>query len=970
MANGSFGLSGVPTAPTTVGSAPNNALTPVSAVVNSTAGFQAGDLVYNFGGDIAPVPGNYVGSATFPVIDTAPVYTQNVSFGQEVAPIVNTGFAHRNSSNIAKLTSGNIVVCYVNINPISSQSDYPAFKIVDENGTVIVAETVIGTSSFVAADAGSISVCALTGGGFAIAWYESGATSTYVSYAIYSNTGSVVKAPATDTGAGATISTTWVQTYARPDGSWILAYTVSTGSALYYKVFSATGVQVYAWTTPGSNQAATNCFSIVVRSDNSFVLFFLTAASAIQYQVRSATNTITTALTTISSSAVGTSVNWGGAALLAGDICVVTWADGGVNVRYATISAAGVASAGANYSSVSGVSGSGVYYAKPFTLANGNYMLVFLNYGSVQNSPYATTLSYAVFNTSHTQVTASSQLLSSVALNTGYLPGFAQTTNYIHMCYSPYPIGVSFTGNSPSNATQINWLKFNPTTYQPFTTYSAPNNVGSSSALPVSGYARAGSTPTKASFFASSTGSATVTVPQTTTTATFILGQTTLDTSTSVNGVDTATLSDGSALVLYNDNGTIKLTRISSVGVVLSTTSLATNAFSGSINPGGVKIAVLSGGNIVCSYFGQPSGVNTLTTIILSSTYSVVTTFIINTNVNWPGTNNAGFDIAALTNNRFVLTYFHTNGPYYRIYSSTGTATVGDTSMNSDAGVFALTCAGTPNGFYVAYYHSSTGGLKYAIYMETSTNSFNTSSFSTVGTSSRTLYDMRAITSPNGNVNLVYANTSASSISCQLAWSTMSSGSVATIIWTGNSPDISTGTGCTQAITPYGDSLVITWATASTISIYYQTASQGISGASYGVSVSGLSLQSSNTNAIFGACGLVGHNVLFLARNSTGQLTYSIINPTAYNYTLAYTSGVTPSNTLSISPSAGFSLVGVSSTAAPANGQGTVVINGPAQLNSNYSASTAGQSFNFQNPVTFGVAGTVSGRNVNLIGNV
>jgi len=62
-------------------------------------------------------------------------------------------------------------------------------------------------------------------------------------------------------------------------------------------------------------------------------------------------------------------------------------------------------------------------------------------------------------------------------------------------------------------------------------------------------------------------------------------------------------------------------------------------------------------------------------------------------------------------------------------------------------------------------------------------------------------------------------------------------------------------------------------------------------------------------------------------------------------------------------------MIGVSTSAAPANGVGTVQINGSAQLNSNYPTTTA-QSFDFKNPVTFGAAGVISGRNVTLIGNV
>jgi hypothetical protein len=56
----------------------------------------------------------------------------------------------------------------------------------------------------------------------------------------------------------------------------------------------------------------------------------------------------------------------------------------------------------------------------------------------------------------------------------------------------------------------------------------------------------------------------------------------------------------------------------------------------------------------------------------------------------------------------------------------------------------------------------------------------------------------------------------------------------------------------------------------------------------------------------------------------------------------------------------------VSQTAAPAGGVGTVQTNGSAVLNSNYSASTTGQFFDFDTPNTFGVKGSISGRNVTM----
>jgi hypothetical protein len=94
-----------------------------------------------------------------------------------------------------------------------------------------------------------------------------------------------------------------------------------------------------------------------------------------------------------------------------------------------------------------------------------------------------------------------------------------------------------------------------------------------------------------------------------------------------------------------------------------------------------------------------------------------------------------------------------------------------------------------------------------------------------------------------------------------------------------------------------------------------------------------------------------------------------ILDALATNITTSIVSGVTPSSTIALSPATGYTLLGVSTAAAPANGTGTVQINGPAALNSQYSATTS-ETFDFQNPVTFGVAGVISGRNVNLQGNV
>jgi hypothetical protein len=959
MANGSFGLSGIPTAPTTVGSAPNNPLSPVSAVVNSTAGFQAGDLIYNCAGDIAPPPGNYVATATFPINADLPTYIQNVSFGQEVAPIVNTGYAYK-VRNTAKLTSGNIVVVYLISNSASANSNYPAYKIVDEAGTVIVAQTIIGTASFNSAQ-GNISVCALTGGGFAVAWFEN--TNSYVSYAIYSNTGTVVKAPATDTGAGSTAgATTFVQTYARPDGSYIIAYAI-TSAQLWYKVFSATGVQVYAWTNPGSNASGSNQFDIVVRSDNSFVIIFYNGGSQLHYQIRSATNVVSTATTAITNATSTNTSNWGGATLLAGDVTLVAWVSSGTPY-YSSISAAGVASAGVVYPFYT--LGAIAVSARPFTLADGNYILVYRTSTSTVSSPYGATLNYAILNTSHALVSGVNQPLYSVTTNSNAFFSFTQTTSYINLNYTPLSLNAGFSGAPPNNQTQINWIKFSPTTYQPIAASFVASSVGSSAAQPVSGYARSNSTPTGASFLASATSTVSATTTQSTSVTTLVSGQTVLDTSTSPYGLDTAMLSDGSVLVLYSVGGTIKLARISGAGVLLSTTTLATDAYT-AINYGGVKIAILSSGKIVCAYF-RTSPSNGITVQILSSAYALLTTISAGSGYNFSAST-AGFDIAALTNDRFVLVYPETNGPQYNFYNSSGT-NLGGAYFNSDSNPATMTCAGTPNGFYLVYYHPASGSLKYGFYQENSTNVFTTNGLVSQGTSSRFLNDLRAVTAPNGTVQYVYVNSSASNIAQSIHYSNASTSPVNSS-WSSSSNFDSTS-GLTLAITGSGDVATIHNSGTTSIKYIYTPASftSGGDTTTYSVTITSLSINSNTSNLFFTACGMAGHNVLFLAANSTGQLTYLIFNPASYTYNLSLTAGVTPSNPVPVSTATGFSLVGVSSTAAPANGQGTVVINGPAQLNSSYPSTTAGQSFDFGNPVTFGAAGTISGRNVNLIGNV
>ena len=105
---------------------------------------------------------------------------------------------------------------------------------------------------------------------------------------------------------------------------------------------------------------------------------------------------------------------------------------------------------------------------------------------------------------------------------------------------------------------------------------------------------------------------------------------------------------------------------------------------------------------------------------------------------------------------------------------------------------------------------------------------------------------------------------------------------------------------------------------------------------------------------------------------------YMIVNTAPIILPYTVTSGVTVSNPVTISPAPNTSgisnaaLVGVANNTAAAGASATLTTNGLVTLNTNYSASTAFQSFDYQLPNgggIQGVKGTIVGRNVNLLGN-
>ena len=965
MANGSFGLSGLPTAPSTVGTVPNNALTPVTVAVNSVAGFQAGDLVYNVNGDVSAIPSNYVTSATFPIVDNAPVNVPNVNFGEQQTPPVTGGYQYR-GTNSAKLTSGNIVIVYMGA--LAGNSNNVYFKIISETGTVVVAETLITSAAGTKGLGGTISVCALTGGGFATAWCIG--SNNNVGYAIYSNTGTSVKA-VTDSGFNTPNPTTYIYVHARPDGSWIASSILNNGSNnVAFAIYDATGTNLTGWLDSGNtNQNPQYQFDIVVRSDNTFILIYIGAPGL--YWARYNTVGVFQSGGVITSTNPNYRTQWGGASLLTNGNIIITWG-GGSGIYYSQLSTANTTSTATYFTTLSSYTQAG-QYARPLALSNGNYVVVFRANNNTSQIQYTQIMSYIFCNSSNTILSASTgnYIYSGVSAS-NYTPTLVETASAVNVLFTPLTSQANPDTVQPNVVTQINWVQLNMSTYAVIPSTAVSVTVAQTGSQPVSGYARAGSTPSGAAFLASSSGNISVTTTQTTTAATLVVGQTTLTTDTSMLGWDATCLPDGTALILYGQNsGTLlRLAIISPSGSLTSTVNLATdvNTNSGIVNA--IKITVLSDGKIACSYV-KSSSLNTLTVLILSSTYSVLTTITATTDL----ANGAqyGCNIAALTNARFVASYI-SNGsinPQVVVWNSSGTQLLTATGPSPGSSQ-SPTVAGTRNGFLLAYTYNSGNSFRTMFYTETATNTWSAGTENTQTGPTQRLYGCKAITGPNG---IIYNTAPTSTGADVLQWfqspmvnSNTQYNYTITNVAAGNSTN---GNSCVaQAVTGYGDVVILSWNSASTLNYFYNTAGMGVGASPTAQNISGLSFQSSIGSSKFVATGTTGHNVLVATANAAGSLTYFIFNPNAYSYTATLVAGTTPSNTTTLSAARGVTLLGVSTTAASANGTGTVQINGSAQLNSNYSATTTGQSFDFKNPVTFGAAGVISGRNVTLIGNV
>lgn len=331
--------------------------------------------------------------------------------------------------------------------------------------------------------------------------------------------------------------------------------------------------------------------------------------------------------------------------------------------------------------------------------------------------------------------------------------------------------------------------------------------------------------------------------------------------------------------------------------------------------------------------------------------------------------NYQGFAVSDLTGDRFIITASDsgTGFPRYYIYNASGTLITSALMISSLA--YPNAVRGMPGGgFAVAAVYAASATYLFQ-YTELSTNTFAqiaTSPFTSLYGGNGSNYNVNYALHATPQNQLWYYSLfpDGGGSGAQRTWFSSANQSVNTDISPGASLSFML---CPTSIgTPVGLQL-----NGGTTDITAYICNAG----SYGVSTNLTGIRCDTNAAVSNyfphlrAVPYIGNTVLLVYNDALNSNFLSFTVITAPNYSAGgFVANTTPS-TVSSFATPNYPLVGVAANTAAAGGVGQVQTNGTAVLNSNYSASTAAQAFDYQTPDGRGVRGTISGRTITLLGN-
>lgn len=931
----------------------NSTLGAQFSTIGSATGYSAGDLIYRTPTAIGQIADGAFTLATFPNSTPTPLDVSQNLLSSTVG--IHTGAVGGGGLDFAsaKLSNGNIVVAYSKA--FSASVSYAYFQIFDSSGAVVVAETSVSTTFVQDGRGRSVSVVAHSGGGFAV-WWQTNVNTLY--HRGYDNTGTATYAETNSTYAYWQSSASPILLYPRSDNKYIVYWIDNTNQYPNYAIHDNTGAATYANQVLTTTATQGYRMTATVLSDNSLLIGLVTTSGTnVLWYKRSATNTATT------NSSFSCLTNSGCAFTLLNNGNIAIYYKNTSNRLCYRLFNTTTNAAGSEVEFYSGMTFTTTYNELAInacTIPGTNTNIVFASWTTTTSMNPLGALCYVVVN-------GSTGTLLSPTLNTfGFIPSWGCYTvnsyfNFIEVgsnmrAYARnFGLGLSSTMSTAyAPTTSTNYVEISKTTYLPVTYQSTSQVRGNTASLPVNVFSKSNSVPDGAAFLALTSSANSVTISE----GTVLQGETVIESVSCVNLV-LKQLSNGNILAAYGYASsplTVKFKVYNQSFLTVAEVSVGT----GSANTGGVSVCELTDGKIVVAW---RSASTTWSIAIYSSSYALLTSGI---SVTSTLSTSPGCLVALNNQNRFAFLYNNTSPNLaFTIYSN--------------AGVQIATGTGAGSGGFIAAAPTDYGGVFAICGNTTAANIVQSQLIAPIGASTYTLTSQSlssllhngapwynsnfAACSPSGVFGFMFFHNDG-----QQRLVALGSGYDITISWASVTPGVASSEGfamCATSENYFVGMYNNTGGTAAPDRMAFPASSSASwSSVRFTGALPFLSTFATANVRTPAVCPFYGPYCVFGQRNISGFPVFAVVAAHNATYPVNVTAGVTVSNPVPIGPFNGYSLVGVAASDCAAGGVGQVQTKGTAVLNSSY--PTTSDTFDFTNPVTYGVKGTLNNRVINM----
>lgn len=952
------------------------------STVASTAGFAAGDYVYQMQTTAGTIPAGSLATGAFDYNGVSSSINPTSSTNNGNLNYVELNGGSSGGQTAAKLNNGNIVLVYCKNTP-GNFLKIPYFKIVDSAGATVVAETAVSTSTV--GGRNTVSVCVLPNNNFVVCFsYSAGAAvSPYnLAYRIFQENGTVVTAAiigSVSFTSSTASSGALIKIKPRSDNSFIMmAYDAKTvrfqaaNAAGFLATFFA-GAASYQKTLLSDNGGQYADFAI--RSDNTIHIFYVLNQGVLSYDVLSSVGAVT---------ATG---NIGSAIQNIFCVSCTLMPSGSVNVFYYGIDTTGCFIGGYSWD---GTAATFIARVVSFTTTS-TPTFTFLN-SYAQGGAGNFTLFYSHIDTfgalTYQTFNSSGAVLSGSVART--IPSISYPLGQM-MQLSVFDIGSEtrayMTGRPNNNATpntsaQIGWLggvfyfAYNSTSYNLNALSTISYNYGNLGSIPLGAVVPASSTVIETAFTVAATGSYAQLVPA----GTNLVGKTTIFSETTLT-VGGAPLQNGNFVVSWlTSAGSLYLKTYTPLGVEVNAILVATGLPTGAR---ACPVATFANGNFVLVY---GSAATTLTYRIYDPSLTQLFTGTVSTDALFSTTVTA-FKVAAYGDcTQIAIVYATSSTLIYEVkeITSANTLTLIHTGVVGSPECFQLT-PHKSNSFTILFRELVGATTQYYVqnFYKISAVSFSSSTAVEFPVGNKTpqhfVYGPVA-PGPSNNMFSILSTGSSGGSPHYIINSEPFYTNVYSLFnyWSATIGTFSIDANTGNAIGYTGNGAAV-WATTRTtgtggVLSYVNVRSLNLNNSSVSTQGTGSAVNTGLFTSTSGYTSIAvipnvegAATIVYIDNNNFPSFFIPVVQDSYIRKT--FTAGTDVSATkLMLTPERGFSLLGVAITAATAGSTGLVQTKGAATLNAGYPAGTPYTAFDFRSSMTNGVRGTVTGRAVTLEG--